>query len=99
MLDMAQTVVSLAALAAAVFAIFLQRRAMGLSSKLNAAATLFAYYNAKIGSLRRSIIRDSNDRQRAKLQPLEEREARLAELLEQHEGMRKELERLYKEQH
>ena len=98
MLDLVQTIVSLGALLTAVYAIILQRRAMERSSKLNAAATLFAYYNAKIGSLRDSIIRDTNDRERAKLQPLEEREDRLDKLLKQHETMRMELERLYNEQ-
>lgn len=95
MLDLAQTAVSILALFTAVYAIVLQRRAMAVSSKLNAAATLFNYYNAKISSLRNSIMRDSGERERAQLQSLQTREARLKELLEAHEAMREELEQLY----
>jgi hypothetical protein len=95
MLDLAQTVVALLALFVSVYTIVRQRREMALSSKLNAAATLFNYYNSKISGLRNSIIRDSGDRGDAQLQPLETRKTRLRDLLKAHDKMCLDLERLY----
>lgn len=95
MLDLAQTVVSLLALLVAVYAVIRQKREMAQSSKLNAATTLFDYYNAKISSLRKSIIRDSGGPELAELLPLAERQTRLKRLLKTHEKMLNDLERLY----
>jgi len=94
-LDLVQTITGVAALLAAAFSIYLQRREMAASAKLNAAATLFDYYNAKIASLRRSIVRDGGSANDARLQSMNERQQRLKKLLADHEALLQDLESLY----
>lgn len=93
--DIMQTITAIAALIGAVVSIYFQRREMADSARLNAAATLFQYYNAKISSLRESIIRDTGSQSEARLDPLEKRQQRLDELLKKHETVVDDLEKLY----
>jgi hypothetical protein len=94
-LDLVQTITAVAALIAAVVSFAFERREMTKSAKLNAAATLFAYYNAKIASLRTSIVRDTGSTERAQLESLEVRERRLNALLEKHAALLGDLENQY----
>ena len=95
--ELLQTIIAASALLAAVYTLILQRRELRRSQELTAASSLLDYYNAKIGSLRGSIVRDAGDAAAARLDSLERRKERLDELLDKHERVRLRLEELYDE--
>jgi hypothetical protein len=98
-----QAIIPGVALLAAIYAVFLQRRELisqrqeqSRNQELSAAATLFAYYNQKISSLRDSIYRDTQDKSLLRTESsVDERVAQLDELLKAHKAVRDRLERLY----
>ena len=101
--DQVQAAVSTLALIGAIYAVLLQRfevarqrSEMARNQELNAAATLFAYYNAKIPSLRSAIWRDTHKREKLLLdETADERDAKLKRLLQEHKFVLTRLETLY----
>ncbi len=90
-LEIVQIVTSVAAVIAAFYTIYLQRREMSETQQLSAMVTLFEYYNAKISSLRESIIRDTGKREMAHLDSLNVRQEKLEKLLAEHDTLRTQL--------
>jgi prephenate dehydrogenase len=99
--DLVQTIILALTFLATLYTVRRQSKEITRTQELSTAATLFEYYNAKISSLRNSIMRDEEDKKKARimarLDELGDREADLDEFLEKHEKVRERLERLYGE--